>query len=456
MNRSPRLAQIAKRHSYHSHQTQSDIAIIWWWIAGVMTAYHLLKHTHHWVAIYEARQIAHGATGHNAGQVAPYFEKDRDDIVEEYGLEMAADAQQAIFIARDRLLEILDYTNCPVPFHSQLGYAWCSTDEQIEHHLHKKLLREQGKSSFDAIFICDSHPKLSERQARYPDLFETMTDVQIRDHLETESQEFMALLVCRKAVVNSAALCEYLVQWMLTHHHGKISIHEQTPIDRIELYNDGVRLTDTQWLQHQSRQIVLCTNGFEHFEIINHGWDSIDASFHDTVYGKLWYMSAYCDTNTSYKPIAISYFMKEDAFATDEFETYFYFTRRPYQFAGQSYTLVSVGGPEDLLGENTYDHTADHPQQAHNQNIEFLQTYYKHAQTQSSEVFRWHGLMGYTKTWLRMVGPHPYNDRLWLNLWCNGVGILTSIYGSYKIARMMAGDEFGPSVFDVSHSLPKI
>lgn len=73
-----------------------------------------------------------------------------------------------------------------------------------------------------------------------------MSDSQIRDHLETESQEFMALLVCRKAVVNSAALCEYLVQWMLTHHHGRISIHEQTPIDRIELYDDGVRLADTQ------------------------------------------------------------------------------------------------------------------------------------------------------------------------------------------------------------------
>lgn len=110
-------------------------------------------------------------------------------------------------------------------------------------------------------------------------------------------------------------------------------------------------------------------------------------------------MSAYCDTDTSYKPVAISYFMKNNDLASDTlFDVYFYFTRRPYQFAGQSYTLVSVGGPEDLLGENTYDHTADHPQHAHDQNIEFLQAYYKHTQTQPSEIFRWHGLMGYTKT----------------------------------------------------------
>lgn len=88
-----------------------------------MTAYHILKHTAQSVSVYEARQIARGATGHNAGQVAPYFEKDRDDIVQEYGLQMAADAQQAVFTARDVLVDIIDYTDCPVPFHSQLGYA---------------------------------------------------------------------------------------------------------------------------------------------------------------------------------------------------------------------------------------------------------------------------------------------------------------------------------------------
>jgi glycine/D-amino acid oxidase-like deaminating enzyme len=49
-----------------------------------MTAYMLLMHTSHKVTLIEAKRLAHGATGHNAGQVAAYFEKPFDEIVEEY------------------------------------------------------------------------------------------------------------------------------------------------------------------------------------------------------------------------------------------------------------------------------------------------------------------------------------------------------------------------------------
>gem|GEM_PF-4203805 len=45
-----------------------------------------------------------------------------------------------------------------------------------------------------------------------------------------------------------------------------------------------------------------------------------------------------------------------------------------------------------------YDHTADHPQRAHDQNMSFLTSYYKHIPDDRCEIFRRHGLMGYTKT----------------------------------------------------------
>lgn len=109
-----------------------------------MTAYFLLKETNRSVSLFEATMIGHGATGHNAGQVTPYFEKRRDEIVTEYGLDKAVDAQKSVFHAWDLLMQIFADTGCDVPFHECIGYAGCSTDEQILEHLTKKSLREQG------------------------------------------------------------------------------------------------------------------------------------------------------------------------------------------------------------------------------------------------------------------------------------------------------------------------
>jgi glycine/D-amino acid oxidase-like deaminating enzyme len=49
-----------------------------------MTAYMLLMHTSFRVTIIELKRLAHGATGHNAGQAAAYFEKPFEEIVQEY------------------------------------------------------------------------------------------------------------------------------------------------------------------------------------------------------------------------------------------------------------------------------------------------------------------------------------------------------------------------------------
>ena len=56
--------------------------------------------------------------------------------------------------------------------------------------------------------------------------------------------------------------------------------------------------------------------------------------------------------------------------------------------------------------------------------------------------------MGYNDGGVRVIGAHPRHRRLLYNLGCNGVGLLPSIHGGHRIARLLAGDEPGPSVFD--------
>ena len=56
--------------------------------------------------------------------------------------------------------------------------------------------------------------------------------------------------------------------------------------------------------------------------------------------------------------------------------------------------------------------------------------------------------MGYTRNRLRIIGAEPRNPVLLYNLGCNGVGFMPSIFGGHRLARILAGEVFGPSLFD--------
>ncbi len=57
--------------------------------------------------------------------------------------------------------------------------------------------------------------------------------------------------------------------------------------------------------------------------------------------------------------------------------------------------------------------------------------------------------MAYTPDGMRKVGPHPEHLHLWYNLGCNGVGILSSVHGGWKIAEYLNGNVKEKSVFDL-------
>ena len=55
-----------------------------------------LKYTHKKIVMLERYKLAHGATGHNAGQVVSYFERGFASLVDEFGIERAAQGQKAL------------------------------------------------------------------------------------------------------------------------------------------------------------------------------------------------------------------------------------------------------------------------------------------------------------------------------------------------------------------------
>jgi glycine/D-amino acid oxidase-like deaminating enzyme len=77
-----------------------------------------------------------------------------------------------------------------------------------------------------------------------------------------------------------------------------------------------------------------------------------------------------------------------------------------------------------------------------------LTTYAPYEPGRTEEAFFWHGLMGYTKSGIRLIGPEPRNPILLYNLGCNGIGLLPSIFGGSKIAARVRGTPQEPSIFD--------
>lgn len=98
-NHSPWIQQLDQsiEHPPLSSNTHADVVVIGAGIAGVSTVYQILTQTELSVSLVEAKKIARGASGHNAGQVVLYFEKPFQSIVQEYGLEKAIDGQKSLF-----------------------------------------------------------------------------------------------------------------------------------------------------------------------------------------------------------------------------------------------------------------------------------------------------------------------------------------------------------------------
>jgi glycine/D-amino acid oxidase-like deaminating enzyme len=190
-------------------------------------------------------------------------------------------------------------------------------------------------------------------------------------------------------------------------------------------------------------RVVLCTNGFVDHRIHNAAGEPIGATMHQNLIGTKGYMTGVVEQGRT-DPDAYS-FIRNEQIGDDELP-YIYVTRRPWSDG----MLVVFGGPEEELADaSMYDAAAGFPTDvvAEFEHDVMPLAYPRHVAGTAFD-FRWHGLMAYTTNKLRIIGAEPRNPLLLYNLGCNGVGFMPSIFGGHRIARMVAGDPLGPSIFD--------
>lgn len=452
-NLSPWIAQMKflRVSQSLSVDTKTEVTIIGGGIAGISTAYFILKHTNKSVMLLEGDKIAHGATGHNAGQVTSYFERHFVELVEEFGLKKAAEGQADIESAWLLLQEIIAEAQLSLPFYQFTGYAGFSTLDQLMFRLEEEALREKsGLPNHEFLVVNDPLVLL-----RIPDEFcryyKVARQSDILDLLETNDQSYIAVKASRKGCLNSALFCEQLIEWMEKKYKDRFQIFEHSPVKQVTL---GITHSRAETAQGTvtSEFVVLCTNGFENIEIKNEIGVDINGRFHEKIEGTIGYMTGYLSKENR-PPTAISYFEPEHASRLDP---YVYMTRRPREdLKGKekitAQNLTCLGGPEIMLADKaTYDrHHHTYPPEALDLTTRFLKKTFGESNQEIDYDFTWHGLMGYTKNGVRLIGFEPCNKNLLYNLGCNGIGILPSIYGGRRISQLVAGETLPVSMFDV-------
>lgn len=444
---------------------KTDILVIGGGIAGVATSYTILRDTPHSVTLIDSNLIGHGASGHNAGQLATYFERPLSDIASQFGVELACEAQKSVESAWLELDMIKEEINLQTPIYKFTGYAGMTQLSQVLLHLADNMIRYDGGLPIEKMLISEDFEFLSQIPSVFSHLYEITSKQNIKKMLETKNDDYVAMLVYPKGSTNSAKICEELTQFMLEKYKDRFSVYEKTPANKIILENESAlteivlhkneMLTDESVANFKilSDKIILCTNGFEGFKIINDAGKDIDTKFHHQVNGRINFMSAYLDSLEK-DPTAISYFPKNSSIQapkdTVTGEQYFYITRRPHMHNGVEMGLISTGGPERILRDGeTYNRNDLCEAWAESDIDAFLkENYNKHPGEKVDYYFCWHGLLGYTNTGLRLIGEEPLNRNLIYNLGCNGIGIMPSLYGAKRISQLLRGIEQLPSIFD--------
>lgn len=448
-NNSPWIYQLdhSRQTGAIRNNTESDILIIGGGIAGACSAYYSLKNTEKAVTLIEAKKIAHGATGHNAGYVVAEFEKPFQEIAKEYGLDKARAGIEAIESAWDHLFEIIKETEMDITLDSFIGYGGYSHFDQFLLDVTDEYLMNPIRADADKILISiESRWKESLKPEIRSICKEVPQSVLLRK-LETKNSIYHAALPRKVGVANTALFTEKLLLYCLNTYPDRFTLFEHSPIHRVKL-KEYCCISYSGEYMITSQEVVLCTNGFENFSIENEHGADIDTKFHHDVKGVVGYMSGYT-SHIAHSPGAYFYY-PGNKINTDPYvsEPYFYLTRRKFRHhEAQTDSLVSIGGPEVYLDDrDVYEHEHEIKEDVINEINGFVEKNFD--ENGLEPRFFWHGLMGYTTTGIRLVGHEPCNPRLLYNLGCNGIGVLPSVYGGWKIGQHLSGVKMEDTIFD--------
>ena len=263
-----------------SQDVETDVAIVGAGIAGIATAFFALKYTDKKIVMLERHMLAHGATGHNAGQVVSYFERGFSSLVDEFGLVLAAEGEGAIEDAWSLLDEMYEDAKLDIPLSRFVGHGGLTSYAQVLWHLKANHLRKlAGGLPVRKIFISEAADFVADIPKEFKALYLLVPPEKIKETLETELPDFVAVVSHTKGCLNSALFCQEIVRYLADRYRERFTPYEHTPVIKVLLRNTHA-LLDADRHTVRAKRVVLCTNGFESLHIINETGLDIDAKYH--------------------------------------------------------------------------------------------------------------------------------------------------------------------------------
>lgn len=445
LNLSPWLDTLNRHRGVHRlslHEKPStDIAIVGGGIAGVATAAAVLEKTDMRVLLVEADLVAHAATGHNAGQIVSYFERSFVDLLATFGPTLTTRGVDAIEQSWHLLQRLATFAGDAKSIRRFTGYVGIADPEKLRIFFESIAARHRAGITTERVLLAEEaglHDLLPRRMRGEVSFVEKEKLLAL---LGTKDARYIAAGVSQKGCTNSAVFTEKLVTKLLAVYPKRFRLVERTPVRTVVLNKHRARLvTDTHTIAAQ--RVVLCTNGFEQFTIQNEDGAAIDPKFHDSLRGIIGYLTAEVHPHPA-APAAVSYY----PFPHSSDDPYFYVTKRRWGATAFGKTLVCVGGADQVLPDRMrYNPKAPFPKEKSAALQGFLNATFP--KEPIAERYAWHGLMGYTRSGVRLIGAEPCNPALLYNLGCNGIGILPSVFGAFRIAALLAGKRLRASMFD--------
>ncbi len=446
-SRSPWIAQLRAGTTPHplDADVTTDVAVVGAGIAGLATAFFLLRDTDKRVLLIERDRAGRGATGHNAGQLTTYFERPLFDLVESYGFDKVIAAQRGIDNAWDLLDIMVADSDAQVRIDRFAGHLGMFALNHLVVHLRDSSLRERGGLRVGSCVVSEEANFIGEIPLEYAHLYKLVSPATVRELLDTTDDHYCAVLSGTTGAINGALLIEQILDYLQHRFDDRFQFVDHTPVSRVDLYSTNASIHAGDHFV-TADHVVMCTNGFVDHVVDNHVGRPIAAHMQHRISGRVGYMAAFLES-AERTPTTLSYIRNA---IIGESTPYVYVTRRPYDQRAGAATLTCIGGPEAELGDRaTYAPDAGFPAAIIDEIDNDILPLVDANRTRGSEYdYAWHGLMAYTESKVRLIGYEPRNPVLLYNLGCNGVGFLPSIYGGHRITQLLAGDDLDPSIFD--------
>src|SRR4051794_38331333 len=295
-SRSPWIAQFAADGPPRPLEGdgRTDVVIVGAGIAGLATAFFTLRSTAKQVLLVERDRVGRGATGRNAGQLTTYFERPLCDIADEFGVDMAAEAQGGFDDAHDLLDLLVAESGACVRVERFTGHMGMFNLHHVLVHLRSNLIRRQGGLRLERCLVSAEAEFVSQIPAEFAGLYSLVPQARVRELLETRDDRYRAVLSDRKGCANSGALVQQVLAYLERRYPERFRFVDHTGANRVVVGEDQV-VMHARRHSVASSQVVLCTNGFVDHVVTDQVGEPIRLASDQLVTGRVAYMTAFLD-----------------------------------------------------------------------------------------------------------------------------------------------------------------